>query len=230
MFTTLTLIASTAAALVLAGWGCYLAAVLRRVRAALADALRCLARDPLTGLLNRAGLRAAHTAIAAPQPILVALIDLDEFKTVNDTHGHDIGDALLIEIADRIDEAAALHGGVAARLAGDEYAALLPVRGSDLARIAETFVVVIAEPLQLTVGGDVVKVDATASVGIAVVDSSDGLEDVALHRADIAMYHAKRRGGNRHAIYEPGMAMPPTRLRQGPRVRDRRQLNDEATA
>ncbi|MFI7609256.1 diguanylate cyclase domain-containing protein [Micromonospora sp. NPDC049366] len=221
MFTTPAVIASTAAALALGLCSLYLTTALRRTRAALADAAWKLAHDPLTGLLNRAGLLATHTALArTPQPILVLLIDLDEFKTINDTHGHETGDDLLVEVGDRINQVATLHGGTAARLSGDEYAALLPACGSDPTRVAEAFVVLIAQPVQLTVGGDIVKVDPTASVGVAVVDSTDTLDDIALHRADIAMYHAKRHGGNRHVRYTPGMSMPASRPRRGPRVRD----------
>ncbi|WP_407937871.1 GGDEF domain-containing protein [Micromonospora viridifaciens] len=205
----------------------------RRLRTQLADATRQLLHDPLTGMLNRAGLLAAHTTIARSsnaQPLIVVLVDLDGFKPINDTHGHDLGDDLLIKIGDRINEVAALHGGTAARLSGDEYAALLPVRTDDWARIADTFVTMIAEPVELTVDGNPVTVTVTASVGLALVEATDAFAEVALHRADIAMYHAKHHGRNRHAVYEPGMAMPAAGHRRGPRLRDRRQLIDKATA
>ncbi|MEV6812580.1 GGDEF domain-containing protein [Micromonospora sp. NPDC051296] len=227
MFTTLAVIATTAVAAVLAAWACYVGVELRRLRAALTDAAWQLVHDPLTGLLNRAGLLAAHTTLAeTPQPILVALIDLDSFKAVNDTHGHDTGDQLLIEIADRVEEVAALYGGVAARLSGDEYAALLPVRDHDIARIAAVLVAVIAEPARLEADDDIAKVDVTASIGVAVVDSTDAFGDIALHRADVAMYHAKNGGGNQHAAYTPGMTMPTRTPRRGPRPRDFR-LSDQ---
>ncbi|MCM0673570.1 GGDEF domain-containing protein [Micromonospora phytophila] len=203
------------------------------LRTQLADATSAMLHDPLTGMLNRAGLQAAHATLAttAPaRPIIVALIDLDDFKHVNDTHGHDRGDDVLIEVGDRITDIAALHGGTAARLAGDEYAALLPARTDDLDRIADTFATIISQPVALTADGSPATVTITASVGLALVDTSGPLTEVALHRADIAMYHAKRHGRNRHAIYQPGMTMPPDQHRRGHRLRDRRQPSDGARA
>ncbi|MFI2652818.1 GGDEF domain-containing protein [Micromonospora fulviviridis] len=204
----------------------------RRLRNRLTDAIWQLEHDPVTGMLNRAGLLAAHATLTEADtagPIIVVLIDLDDFKPVNDTHGHDRGDDVLAAIGGRIADIAALHGGTAARLSGDEYAALLPVRTADLARIADTFVALIAQPVELTTDGTTVTVTVTASVGIALAESTDPFEEVALRRADIAMYHAKHHGRNRHALYEPGMAMPEPGRRRGPRLRDRR-LSDEAMA
>ncbi|MET7710600.1 GGDEF domain-containing protein [Micromonospora sp. NPDC005413] len=203
------------------------------LRTQLAAATRSMLHDPLTGMLNRAGLQAAHATLAATapaQPLIVALIDLDDFKHVNDTHGHGRGDDLLIKIGDRITDIAALHGGTAARLAGDEYAALLPARTDDLDRIADTFTTIISQPVALPADGSPATVTITASVGLALVDTSDPFTEVALHRADIAMYHAKRHGRNRHAIHQPGMTMPSAQHRRGPRLRDRRQPTNGATA
>ncbi len=204
---------------------------IRRLDNQLADALWQLEHDPVTGLLNRAGLIAAHAALAetdTPGPIIVVLIDLDDFKPVNDTHGHNRGDEVLVEIGNRIHDIATLHGGTAARLSGDEYAALLPVRTDDLARIADMFVALIAQPVELTADSNPVTV--TASVGLALAEATDPIEEVALRRADIAMYHAKHHGRNRYAVYEPGMGMPAARDRRGPRLRDRGQLSGKATA
>ncbi|MBQ0906769.1 GGDEF domain-containing protein [Micromonospora sp. U21] len=206
---------------------------IHRLRTQLANATWSILHDPLTGMLNRAGLQAAHAtlAITAPaQPLMVALIDLDDFKRVNDTHGHGRGDKLLVEIGERITDIAALHGGAAARLAGDEYAALLPARTDDLDRIADTFATIISQPVALPADGSLATVTITASVGLALVDTSDPFTEVALHRADIAMYQAKRNGRDRHAIYQPGMTMPPAQHRRGARLRDRRQPTDGTTA
>ncbi|MER7457317.1 diguanylate cyclase [Micromonospora sp. NPDC126480] len=200
---------------------------IRRLRNRLADAIWQLEHDPVTGMLNRTGLLAAHATLTdTAGPIIVVLIDLDDFKPVNDTHGHDRGDDVLAAIGARITDIAALHGGTAARLAGDEYAALLPARAGDLARVADTFVALISQPVHPTTDGEPITV--TASVGLALAEATDPIDEVALRRADIAMYHAKNNGRNRHAVYEPGMAMPATE-RRGPRLRDRRH-SDEATA
>ncbi|WFE48867.1 GGDEF domain-containing protein [Micromonospora sp. WMMD1155] len=206
---------------------------IRSLRTQLAHATWSLLHDPLTGTLNRAGLQAAHATLAETgpaRPLIVALIDLDGFKRVNDTHGHGRGDDLLIEVADRITDIAALHGGAAARLAGDEYAALLPARTDDLGRIGDTIATIVTQPIALPANSNPATVTITASVGLALVDTSDPFTEVALHRADIAMYHAKRTGRNRHAIYQPGMTMPPVQHRRGPRLRDRHQPAGEATA
>ncbi|MEV4273630.1 GGDEF domain-containing protein [Micromonospora aurantiaca (nom. illeg.)] len=202
---------------------------IHRLRHQLADTHRSMLYDPLTGMLNRAGLHAAHAALAEPalaQPITVALIDLDDFKTVNDTHGHDLGDDLLTAIGERITDLAELYGGAAARLAGDEYAVLLPTHAGDPDRIADALATIIAEPVAL--GAD--EHSVTASIGLAIVEATDPLTDVALHRADVAMYHAKRNERNRHATYQPGMTMPPAPHRRGPRLRDRRRPIDGAPA
>jgi diguanylate cyclase (GGDEF)-like protein len=198
--------------------------LIRRLRAELADAAWWLGHDPLTGMLNRVGLHAAHAAMAStPQPVVILLIDLDDFKPVNDTHGHDSGDDLLIEIGDRITETADLFGGTAARLSGDEFAVLLPVRDQNHSRAADLFLTTIAQPVQLATDDTPVTVTVTASIGVTIAETSDPLDDVALRRTDIAMYHAKHHGGNRYTIYEPGMTMPANAHRRGPRLRDLRQ-------
>ncbi|GAA4259962.1 GGDEF domain-containing protein [Dactylosporangium darangshiense] len=231
MSLSLTMIATAVVAF--AGGGLTAWPTIHRLRARLAEATWRLLHDPLTRQFNRDGLQAAHAAIAQtgdPQPIIAVLIDLDDFKPINDTYGHDAGDDLLIEIGDRINDTATLYGGVAARLSGDEYAALLPARQHDFVRIADTFGTLISQPVELTIDGNPVTITPTASVGLALAETTDALEDVALHRADIAMYHAKHNGRNRHAIYEPGMTMPTSQPRRGPRLRDRRQHDGEATA
>ncbi|MGW5670275.1 GGDEF domain-containing protein [Micromonospora sp. NPDC003776] len=204
--------------------------IIHRLRTKLADATWALAHDPLTGMLNRAGLHAALTHLSPAQPLVVALIDLDDFKHVNDTHGHDLGDDLLIAVGNRITDLAALHDGAAARLAGDEYAALLPARTDDLERVADTFATIIAQPVTLPAGDGTVTLTVTASVGLALADTTDCLTEVGLHRADIAMYHAKRNSRSRYAVYRPGMTMPPAQHRRGPRMRDRRHHTGQVTA
>lgn len=198
--------------------------IIARLRAELADAVWQLTHDPLTGLHNRTGLRAIHTAIAASEPrqLVAMLIDLDLFKEVNDAHSHTAGDDLLKVTAIRIGRLAALYGGHAARLSGDEFAAIVPLDHGRLTRMAELFTTVIAEPVEVHADNGPVTVAVTASLGVAVASSTDLLEGVALHHADMAMYHAKQQGGNRHVLHRPGMTMPSRRPRQGPRLRDLR--------
>ncbi|MEV6495579.1 GGDEF domain-containing protein, partial [Actinoplanes sp. NPDC051633] len=193
----------------------------RRLTAALDEARRRLLRDRLTGLYNRDGLLTAHAADAAARPgraASVVLIDIDGFKQINDVLGHAAGDDLLTEVARRIDEAARLHLGVAARLSGDEFAAWLPLYGN-LDRAADMFVTMIAQPVTLTVDGDPITVVPTASVGISLTSTSVPCA-AALRLADIAMYHAKTAGGARRVVFHRGMTMPHARGRRGPRLRD----------
>jgi diguanylate cyclase (GGDEF)-like protein len=213
---------------VLAAWS-----TLERLRAELADAAWQLAHDPLTGLYNRRGLRTAHAAYAAAypgQPIVAVLLDLDGFKEINDDHGHTVGDELLIEIADRLTPIAAAYGGEIARHSGDEYAALFPVREHGITAIADVLLAAIAAPIEIQSDTGPVVVALTASIGLAVVNSNDPFEDIALHRADIAMYHAKRSGRNQHVLYAPGMTMPPSEARRGPRLRDLHHEHNEVGA
>lgn len=226
MFTTLLAIATIVAAILGAGLG-YLAIrpTITRLRAELADAAWQLTHDPLTGLLNRTGLRTIHTAVGAtspPQRLVVMLIDLDRFKEVNDTHGHDAGDDLLVEIADRLAQVVHTYGGTVARLAGDEFTAIVPLTHRPVGDIAARIVSAVSAPVNVQVDGGLATVTVTASVGIATVVSTDPLQDIALHRADIAMYHAKRQGPGRHVVYADGMTMPDRVHRRGPRLRDLR--------
>jgi diguanylate cyclase (GGDEF)-like protein len=201
--------------------------IIARLRAELADAVWKLTHDPLTGLHNRTGLRATHTATTQPRPIVAVLIDLDRFKEINDAHSHTAGDDLLKATARRIGQLAALHGGHAARLSGDEFAAIMPLDATPLANMAEQFTTVIAEPVEIHPDNGPITLRVTASLGIAVASSTDPLESVALHHADMAMYHAKREGGNRHALYTPGMTMPDRTPRRGPRLRDQRRTRHD---
>jgi diguanylate cyclase len=228
VFTTLLVIATihtavtlTAGAYVGFGLG-YLTGwpTIAQLRAELAEAGWQLAHDPLTGLYNRRGLLAAHTTLAsAPvQPIIAVLLDLDGFKQINDNYGHDAGDDLLRQIADRLAPLTAAYGGHVARHSGDEYAAILPIRHGVFA-IGEQLKTAISTPVQLHGQDGPETLVVTASIGIAIADSTEPLQ-AALHRADTAMYHAKHQGGNRHILHTPGMTMPDRKGRHGSRLRD----------
>ncbi|MET7423472.1 diguanylate cyclase [Dactylosporangium sp. NPDC005555] len=151
--------------------------------------------DALTGLPNRALFNDTLDAAFSGAAILV---DLDDFKTVNDTLGHHIGDGLLIEVGRRL-RAAVRPGDLVARLGGDEFAVLLP-GADDLAagEVAERILAELANPV--TTQGHLMTV--TASVGVSRDDDPQAL----LRHADIAMYAAKQRGKGRHARYTPDLA------------------------
>lgn len=151
-------------------------------------------RDPLTGLPNRQWLlERIWTALddaerADARPTLM-LIDLDRFRSVNDTLGHLAGDRLLLQIADRL-RLALPRGAEAARLGGDEFAVLLPVSDSttSAARVARSLVSALSSPLDL----DGLTLVLEASAGVAVFPDHALDAEGLLRRADVAMYQAKR--------------------------------------
>ncbi|GAA3192045.1 GGDEF domain-containing protein [Dactylosporangium siamense] len=153
--------------------------------------------DALTGLPNRALFNdtldeAFHGA--------AILVDLDDFKTVNDTLGHHVGDGLLVEVGRRL-RAAVRPGDLVARLGGDEFAVLLPGAGDHAAgEVAERILAELANPI--TTHGHLLSVGA--SVGVAERLADDDPQSLLRH-ADIAMYAAKQRGKGRHARYTPDL-------------------------
>ncbi|MDT3446561.1 diguanylate cyclase [Pseudofrankia sp. BMG5.37] len=157
--------------------------------------------DPLTGLANRRQfLEQAEHAIkrraAACQPVSAAMIDVDHFKRVNDTHGHAVGDAVLAEIAQRI-RACLREEDVVGRVGGEEFAALLP----GPLPIAEA----VTERLRRAVANDPIDTSAGplnvhVSVGLTLLSPHDsGLADL-LARADRALYSAKQAGRDRVVV------------------------------
>ncbi|MGW2212394.1 putative bifunctional diguanylate cyclase/phosphodiesterase [Streptomyces sp. NPDC001781] len=151
-------------------------------------------RDPLTGLPNRQWLlERIWTALDDAERIgarsALMLIDLDRFRSVNDTLGHLAGDRLLLQIADRLRNALP-DGAEAARLGGDEFAVLLPVADSTTSatRIARGLVSTLGSPLDL----DGLTLVLEASAGVAVFPDHALDAEGMLRRADVAMYQAKR--------------------------------------
>ncbi|MGY1722399.1 putative bifunctional diguanylate cyclase/phosphodiesterase [Blastococcus sp. SYSU DS0533] len=161
--------------------------------------------DPLTGLPNRAlfmeRLRAAEELEhETGTPAAVLFLDLDNLKTVNDTLGHDGGDALLEVVAQRIG-ACLRPGDTLARLAGDEFAVLLggPQSGEMAPRVAERILAALREPV-LVVDR---MVRAGLSIGLATTTTA-GVSGIGLLRAaDIAMYVAKTSGKGRCEVFQP---------------------------
>jgi diguanylate cyclase (GGDEF)-like protein/PAS domain S-box-containing protein len=151
--------------------------------------------DPLTGLANRALLRdrLRHSFEELPDraddALALLFIDLDRFKEVNDTLGHDAGDVVLIEIGQRLTGLVRPTDTIA-RLGGDEFAILLRCPPADAARIAQRIVEVVAQPVVV----EQQSVSVGASVGIALAPEH-AVDATSLMRcADIAMYVAKRAG------------------------------------
>jgi diguanylate cyclase (GGDEF)-like protein len=170
----------------------------RRYRSAteVSEAMRALSRfDTLTGVLNRQALttwtglqRRPVDALGSP---CVLFLDIDRFKHVNDTHGHHVGDGLLIEVAARI-SATVRAGDSVVRMGGDEFVVLCEdvVSAAAAERLAMRLKKAIEEPI--VVGSERIKISAT--IGIAVADRP-GLDlERLIHEADCAMYRSKGEG------------------------------------
>ncbi len=177
-------------------------------RTALENQLRRQARqDPLTGLANRTVLRerlehALCLRGAGRSPLGLLLIDLDGFKAVNDTAGHQAGDTLLVEVAARL-TAAVRQGDTVARLGGDEFAVLLEDRGDgDLGTAGE----VVAERILASVKRPVFAAGRELSVGASlglVVARADSTAEVMMREGDTALYASKSAGRGRVTLFGP---------------------------
>ncbi|MBB5964845.1 putative bifunctional diguanylate cyclase/phosphodiesterase, partial [Planomonospora venezuelensis] len=159
--------------------------------------------DTLTRLANRALFtERAEGALTetAGRGVALALIDLDDFKTVNDRLGHAVGDALLVAVADRL-SACIRRGDTVARLGGDEFAVLLrDVTAAEADQITERIITTLGTP----VAADGHELLVQASIGL--VDGVAGMDaSELLRRADVAMYTAKERGKSRYVRYAQDM-------------------------
>jgi diguanylate cyclase (GGDEF)-like protein len=162
--------------------------------------------DPLTNLPNRAQFvllmnEALDDARKREQSVFVLMMDLDRFKHVNDVMGHNFGDALLRQVAGRLQlqVSEAHRGGHVARLGGDEFAVLLPGAGIDDARlIGERILRALEQPLSL----DDQTVDIGAGVGIAGYPVHGADAEALLSMAEVAMYDAKQRNDGA-VVYDP---------------------------
>ena len=176
-------------------------------RKALEEQLRQLAfHDPLTLLANRNLFRdrVQHALTLAQRghaSVAVMFLDLDNFKNINDSLGHDAGDRLLQAVAQRVVKTTRSTDTVA-RLGGDEFAVLVEGIGAlqEVERIADALIATLDLPFAL----DGTEVRVGASIGVALSTPQAGAETL-LSKADIAMYHAKAAGKNRHVTFQPQM-------------------------
>jgi diguanylate cyclase (GGDEF)-like protein/PAS domain S-box-containing protein len=169
-------------------------------RAAEQQLRRAATRDPLTGLPNRAALdnhlAAAVSAVRRTgRSGAVVFCDLDGFKAVNDSLGHDAGDAVLQAVAARL-QAALREGDLVARLGGDEFVLVIEdIADEALRALTDRLLDELAQPIR----DDGRSLRVTASLGVAVLDRHATDPAALLRRADTAMYEAKRNGRNRLA-------------------------------
>ncbi len=198
-------------ALVLLGWRRLsgLQTAVQLSREAEAEARSLAETDPLTGCLNRrsATIAASNLLSAASerhQAVAVAMLDLDNFKRVNDMYGHQAGDAMLCMAAERL-RTILPDLSLLARLGGDEFACLWafdPRASGQIDRIAERIIDSLGQPISW----DGLEIEASVSIGLSNSDRDGTDVQVLLHKADIAMFQSKRLGRNRFAWFAPEMA------------------------
>ena len=180
-------------------------------RKCLEEQVRQLAfHDPLTRLANRRLMldhleQAMSASKRSQRHSALLFLDLDNFKPLNDTHGHGVGDLLLIEVAERL-KACVREADTVARFGGDEFVVLLSELSTQPGEAAEQAVAIaekvrtrLAEPyvLQSAPSAPAIRHECTASIGVAVFRGRDESQNAVIDRADAAMYRAKEEGRNR---------------------------------
>ena len=164
--------------------------------------------DPLTNLFNRRAIKEKTTELSSRaarrgKSVAFLMLDLDGFKKINDLYGHDSGDILLREVADRMREIVP-PSSIIARLGGDEFGICIvfePEYPETVDRVAEDLVEAIARPIRISDSEQTV----TASIGIARPEFDCDSIDMLIRRADIALYAAKKNGRNGYSWFENGM-------------------------
>ncbi|WP_369933761.1 sensor domain-containing diguanylate cyclase [Xanthomonas tesorieronis] len=154
-----------------------------------------VARDPLTGIANRVGLAARLRELDGGQDCSLLMIDIDFFKQFNDSHGHVVGDACLVEVATALAEALPAHAATVARYGGEEFAAVLPDTGADAACAIARRLLATIEQRQIPHPASPLGM-VTVSIGIATCPATAEAAIELLHHADAALYRAKRDGRN----------------------------------
>ena len=172
----------------------------------LAEKMQHLARtDVVTGLLNRAGLNHALVervmALEPEQELALFWLDLDRFKEINDTLGHQFGDRLLAEVGTRL-RAVAPEGACIARFGGDEFIVAVETQGrAEVERLAVAMLDAIMRPVRL----DDDRLEIGTSIGIALLPEDGADLDSVMQSADLALYQAKVNGRHQICFFEPSM-------------------------
>lgn len=162
--------------------------------------------DELTGLMNRASFKELLGKYlegpASTSRLALHLIDLDNFKAVNDSLGHPIGDELLVEVSKRIVKISDQNNFVA-RLGGDEFVVVQPLAGQkgEVSDLAGSIITALREPFEIS--GH--RINIGASIGVALAPQHATVGDVLLKRADMALYEAKANGRGTSVIFEENL-------------------------
>jgi diguanylate cyclase (GGDEF)-like protein/PAS domain S-box-containing protein len=164
--------------------------------------------DALTGLVNRAVMReridnALQAVRRSQAKAAVLFVDLDHFKGINDSLGHETGDRLLVEVGARL-QASVRHGDTVARQGGDEFIVFMPhIDGApEASTLAERLTHELARPFMV----DGRELYIGSSIGVAIFPDHGDDVDTLLKHSDAAMYHVKESGRNRHVLFDPQMS------------------------
>jgi diguanylate cyclase (GGDEF)-like protein len=203
-------------ALIIFGWRRYreLTREIEERRRAEARAQLLAATDPLTQCLNRRSMLEAteelrSRAAVRGEAVAYCMMDLDNFKQINDMHGHPVGDAVLVMLSERV-RAILPREARLARLGGDEFAFVMPYPAGHADRVDDLVIRLfesLAQPFRLPT----ITVELTLSIGLAADHDADGTIGLVvdagtlMQRADMALYHAKKQGRNRYFWFEPSM-------------------------
>ena len=167
-------------------------------------------RDPLTNLFNRRYLdetleRELARAEREGYPLCIMMMDIDHFKTVNDTYGHEAGDVVLRTLADTV-TADSRHGDFACRYGGEEFVLVMPNISPETA--IERAIDLHREIEDLSIPYGRFNLSVTLSIGVACYPDHGETGDELIRAADQALYDAKHAGRNRISVYEPETSRP----------------------
>lgn len=201
-------------ALIIFGWRRYreLTAEIEVHKTAEQQAKALALTDSLTGCLNRRAIgdiiqNMIEASASSGKTVALIMLDLDNFKTINDIQGHEAGDRVLQEVARRLSGVLGPNARIA-RLGGDEFACAIPFDPQfpeTVRRFVEDIIERIAEPIQASNEPDEHNATVSASIGITRADSCDNNYDLLMRRADMAMYYSKKQGRNRYNWFERRM-------------------------
>ena len=166
---------------------------------------RLSATDAVTGLGNRLAFdRRMQERLAAGGDVALILLDLDRFKLVNDSLGHQVGDRLLVEVARRL-TGVVPEGSITARMGGDEFVVVPPQRVEwlQVRRLAQALVDTLRAPYVLPDSGEILV--CPASIGLTSSAGRDVTTDALLSEADLALYRAKDNGRDRYVVYDDAL-------------------------